>query len=100
MNTRLDALGARITVGIAAGDDVLTDLGIQLGRALFMEINDRRNVAGDIFCEQLSNLHRVLTRRCGSSAETAGRTGAAIINKRKVMDKSAGDSRGRIPARP
>ena len=55
-----DPLLARMSVGIAAGDDVLRDLDGQLLRALLVEVDDRRDIAGDVGDEQVTNTARGL----------------------------------------
>jgi hypothetical protein len=53
----VEAARTRIALGVAAGDDVLADLGLDLFRALFVKVHDRRNVPGDVGGEELMNLH-------------------------------------------
>jgi hypothetical protein len=62
------ALVMRVVRGEAAGDDVLVDLGGQLGRGLLVEVDDRRDVAGDVRDEEIAELHRPgpLTGRSGA----------------------------------
>ena len=52
----MDAIGHALAIGVplrpAAGDDVFADLGLNLGRGLLMEIDHRRDIAGDIRFEQ------------------------------------------------
>jgi hypothetical protein len=50
-----DALLAGVAFRIAAGDDVLGDLDGELLRAVLVEIDDRRDVAGDIGDEQVTD---------------------------------------------
>ena len=50
-----DALLAGVALGVAAGDDVLGDLDGELLRAVLVEVDDRRDVAGDVGDEQLSD---------------------------------------------
>jgi hypothetical protein len=53
----LHAARARVAVGIAAGDDVLGDLGRELVRALLVEVDDGRDVARDVGGEDLLDTH-------------------------------------------
>ena len=53
----VEAARTRIALGIAAGDDVLADLGLDLFRALLVEVHDGWNVPGDVGGEKLMNLH-------------------------------------------
>ena len=46
-----------IALRIASCDDVLGDLGLQPGRALLVEVDDRRNVPGHVGGEKLTNQH-------------------------------------------
>jgi hypothetical protein len=47
-----------VALRVAAGDDVLVHLVGDLLRALFVEIDDRRNVPRDVVGEQVGDLHR------------------------------------------
>jgi hypothetical protein len=53
-----DALLAGVALGVAAGDDVLGDLDGELLRAVLVEVDDRRDVAGDVGDEQISDTAR------------------------------------------
>ncbi len=53
----LEAPGSRVVLGKAAGDDVLRDLGLELLGALLVEVDDRRDVAGDVVFEEVADEH-------------------------------------------
>lgn len=55
VNARAHPLRPGIGVGVATGDDVLSDFVGELLRALLMKINHRRNVAGDVESEQVAD---------------------------------------------
>jgi hypothetical protein len=57
VDARLHPPCARIALGVAAGDDVLADLRLELRGGLLVEVHDRRDVAGHVGYEQFSDLH-------------------------------------------
>jgi len=62
-----DALLAGVALGVTAGDDVFGDLDGELLRGVLVEVDDRRDVAGDVGDEQVTDTaRRGHVRRDGS----------------------------------
>ena len=69
----LHAPAPGVAFGVAARDDVLADLGLELRRRLLVEVHDRR----DVLVTSATNRSRIfmgwLTDRCGGGSRDRGR---------------------------